>query len=213
LSAFEWEIVAPEVQVRSAAVSSVSLPLARAVRLPFVAGLAGAVAGLLGLGLGLRVAMRLIALLNQDDFVFTENGNVVGEITLSGTLGVVIAGGIGGVFLGLLYGIVRSWLPSRGWRRGTFYGALLSAAFGTFLVDSESLDFALLDHDAISIALLLACPVLFGTMLGALVDRLEPHEPRLLRLRPIRIGGTLLVAAVSAVGLVQLVDAVREILA
>jgi hypothetical protein len=194
-------------------VSSVSLPLVRAARLPFVAALAGAVGGLLGLGLGLRVAMRVIALLNQDDFVFTENGNVVGEFTIFGTLGVVIAGGIGGVFLGLLYGAVRSWLPWGGWRRGMLYGALLSAAFGTFLVDSESLDFALLDHDAVSIALLLACPVLYGTILGALLDRLEPREPRLLHLRPVRIGGALLIAIVTAVGLVQLVGSIREILA
>jgi len=55
--------------------------------------------------------------------------------------------------------------------------------------------------------------VLYGTILGALVDRLEPRDPRLLRLRAVRIGGTLLVAAVTVVGLAQLVDAVREILA
>jgi len=183
------------------------------VRLPLVAGLAGALAGLVGLGVGLRVAMRVVALLNQDDFVFTENGNVVGEITLSGTLGVLIAGAIGGVFLGLLYAVVRSWLPWRGWRRGTLYGALLSAALGTLLVDPENLDFALLDGDVVAIALLLASPVAYGAILGAILDRWEPREPRLLRLRPVRIGGMLLVAVVTAVGLVRLVDALRELAA
>ena len=193
--------------------SAAALPLARFARLPLAAALGGAVAGLVGLGVGLRVAMRVVALLNQEHFVFTENGNVVGEVTLSGTLGILIAGVLGGVFLGLGYAVVRSWLPWRGWRRGTLYGVLLSASFGTLLVDSESLDFALLDGDAVAIALLLASPVLYGTILGALVDRLEPAEPRLLRVRGVRIGGAILVAAVTLVGFAQLVDAVREILA
>lgn len=212
MSAFERG-TRPSAQVASALVSAVAVPLVRAARLPVAAAVGGAVAGVVGLGVGLRVAMRVVALLNRDAFVFTENGNVVGEITLSGTLSVLLAGATGGVVLGLLYGVVRSWLPWSGWRRGTVYGVLLSAAFGTLLVDSENLDFALLDEDAVAIVLLLASPVLYGTILGALVDRFEPREPRLLRRRPVRIGGVLLVAAVTAVGLVQLVDAVREILA
>jgi hypothetical protein len=70
---------------------------------------------------------------------------------------------VAGILFGLAYSVVRSWLPSHGAPRGLVYGAVLAAALGTpTLVDGDNLDFALLDGDALAVAMLLACAVLHG---------------------------------------------------
>ncbi len=57
----------------------------------FRGGLAGSIAGVLFLGLGSRAVMRISALLNPEaKGILTENENPIGEITLGGTLGLII---------------------------------------------------------------------------------------------------------------------------
>lgn len=192
--------------------SALAAATIRRTRLPLACAAVGFLVGLVALGGGLRLAMRVVALLNPDTFVFTANGNLVGEITLEGTLFILVAGAVAGILFGLAYGVVRSWLPWHGAPRGLVYGALLAAALGTpTLVDGDNLDFALLDGDALAVAMLLACPVLYGAGLGAVVDRLAPREPALLRRRGIRIAGTAVIAVAAGAGLVRLAGALAEL--
>ncbi|HEY5889646.1 MAG TPA: hypothetical protein VIW94_02955 [Acidimicrobiia bacterium] len=91
------------------------------------AGFAGAVAGAAIIGVGFRIAMRVVALLEPSR---------VPEFTIEGTLFIVIM--IGGIFGGIL-GIVASF-ARRGFGVGRMGGALIAAGLvmGLILIDSET---------------------------------------------------------------------------
>ena len=78
--------------------------MAGLLRSPAAALGVGAFVGLVVAGGGSRVAMRLIALADgREDFgLSTEGGDIIGEVTLEGTLFVL--------FAGLVLGIVGSFL-------------------------------------------------------------------------------------------------------
>ena len=80
----------------------------------FRGGLAGVIAGVICLGVGSRVVMRVAALLDPDQHGrLTDNGNVIGAITFEGTLELVIFVGIfGGLAAGVVWVLVRDWLPT-----------------------------------------------------------------------------------------------------
>ena len=69
--------------------------------------LSGAVAGVIVGGIGSRIVMRILAVVNNElSGIPTENGNIVGEITVGGTLGLLIFGGIfAGIIGGLSYAV------------------------------------------------------------------------------------------------------------
>ncbi len=69
--------------------------------------LSGAVAGVIVGGIGSRIVMRILAVVNNElSGIPTENGNIVGEITVGGTLGLLIFGGIfAGIIGGLFYAV------------------------------------------------------------------------------------------------------------
>ncbi|HEY4685432.1 MAG TPA: hypothetical protein VII57_05230 [Dehalococcoidia bacterium] len=145
----------------------------------FRGGLAGLLAGILILGLGSRVVMRVVALLNPEaKGLITDNENVVGEITLDGTLEIVIFVGIfGGLAAGVVWVIVRDWLPA-GLRQRIALGGLIAAATGSFLViESDNKDFFELDQAEANIAMFVLLVGLTGgaTALGdAMLDRRLP---------------------------------------
>jgi hypothetical protein len=93
---------------------------------------AGAVAGVLAAGPGGRLAMRLLALTSPDaEGAFTEAGEIVGEISLDGTLGFIVFGGLpAGVLSGALDALLRPLLPP-GRAGGVVLGALLLILAGT----------------------------------------------------------------------------------
>ena len=76
----------------------------------------GAVAGFFVGGIGSRIVMWILAVVNSEvSGIPTENGNIVGEITVGGTLGLLIFGGIfTGIIGGLFYVMIRRWVPGTG---------------------------------------------------------------------------------------------------
>ncbi len=141
-------------------------PLARRVRWLFVRGLACVVAGTLVLGLGGRLVMLLSRLLHPDTVGrLTEGGNRIGEVTLGGTLGLIVFGGLlGGVLAGVVWAILATWLPGRWWVVGL--GAVLLG--GPFLIDGDNVDFVILDPPGIDVALLLGLLFVFGVAVHVL---------------------------------------------
>ena len=141
----------------------------------FRGGLAGVIAGVICLGVDSRVA----ALLDPDQHGrLTDNGNVIGAITFGGTLELVIFVGIfGGLAAGVVWVLIRDWLPT-GLAPRMLLAGVIAAATGSFLVvDRENIDFALLEPTAANVAMFIGIVGLTGA-LAALFDRLlDAHLP------------------------------------
>ncbi len=86
-------------------------------------GISGAIIGIVVGGLGARAVMRVVAILHPDAVgALTENGNRIGDITVGGTLFLVLFGLISCALAGVLWVIVSPWIPGQTWVR-----ALLTA--------------------------------------------------------------------------------------
>lgn len=147
-------------------------------------GLAGLVVGILLAGVVGRVVMRLAAVLVPGSAGgVTENGNVIGTITLGGTMGIVV--GIGllfGAVAGSIWVTIRPWLPASRARRAVLAIPIAIGLGAPALVQARNPDFAILQHNALIIGLLVVLVALFGPALVVAegwLDRRLPHpQPR-----------------------------------
>lgn len=143
-------------------------------------GLAGLIVGILLAGVGGRLVMRLAALLVPGSVgSFTENGNVIGVITLDGSLGLIIfVGLLFGALAGSLWVVISPWLPQRAATR-VLLSIPVAIALGTFgLVDERNRDFPILGRDPLVIASLVLLVAAFGPALVVVdrwLDRRLPH--------------------------------------
>lgn len=172
------------------------------VRHVAVVGLAGIGTGVLVGGLGGRVAMRISAIVAPDYVTgaFTEGGNRVGDITIGGTLALVIFVGIlGGALGAVVYLIVEPWLSRAGrWRDAAFVIVVIAVgAPGTLTADNS--DFFILRHQEINVAMFLGLFVVFGLLLPRAVGALDRRLPLVDGARPLASGWGYL--AMALVGL------------
>lgn len=132
------------------------------------------VGGVIG-GVGSRLAMRVMAMTSPNARGFeTDFGATVGAITPSGTIFLLIAGGLVGVFGGLVYLAVRRLLPGRGWVKGALFGVVLLAIGGRVLIVPDNTDFLILHPDGLAVAMFATLPLLFGLAFVPLAEWLEP---------------------------------------
>ena len=94
---------------------SYALALRNRIKLMIAGLIAGIMVGIVVLGLGGRLLMRLIALI----------GGLTPGISLGGTLEVVAFGGITGGFAGITYGFIHAILPKNSWLKGIAFGLLI----------------------------------------------------------------------------------------
>jgi hypothetical protein len=165
----------------------VSLVVRRYLWYLAVALISGAAAGILAAGAGGRLVMRLLAVTAGADAQgqITEAQEIVGRITVDGTLGFV-------VFTGLFFGpvsaaaylLLRRWLPA-GRAGGLTYGALLLVVAGTRLepLRPSNPDFNLVGPGWVSVAAFTVLVVFHGMLVAALAGRLSRPVP-LLAARP-----------------------------
>ena len=154
----------------------VDLRMGRVVRRLFSIGLAGAIAGVVVGGLGGRVVMRISAIAAGDRLqgALTDGGNRVGDITVGGTIGLVVFGGLfAGVLGGVVLASVDPWLPADRRLRGPVTGSLLLAFAGSVLISPDNFDFLILDPPSLNVAMFAALLVLFGIVAVPLADRIE----------------------------------------
>lgn len=156
-----------------------------AVTLGRIAGmLVGATAaGVLTVGAGIRLMMRVVAVTSSDDVQGrrTEADAIIGQVTVSGSVFLVVLVGIAAGLVGLgLYAALRRWLPDRSAAAG-----LVGAAVGAGLlvrplglVAADNRDFTVVTPAALAVAIALLTLVLFGATFGVLVDRLAARWPR-----------------------------------
>ncbi len=180
---------------------------------------AGSIAGLLVVGFGGRLVMRVLAATSGAGAQgrTTDAGERVGEITLGGSIGFLI-------FVGLLIPLASSLVfiplrrvfPRPAWAAGTLFGLLLLATFGVGdPLSPDNRDFVILSPPWLAVTLVCLTALLFGVTFAALVahfdatlvplDQLRPDAPRrrkpaylslvfLLRAFPLAVPATVYVA-------------------
>jgi hypothetical protein len=151
---------------------------------------AGFGAGLLAAGAGGRLMMRLLAVTAGPGAQgrITEAGQVVGRISVDGTIGFVVFTALFlGLASGVLYLLLRPWLPV-GRMGGVVYGALLLVVAGTRVepLRRGNPDFDLVGPGWVSVAGFAALVLLHGMLVAALAGRISRSVP-LLGTRPAAI--------------------------
>jgi hypothetical protein len=165
----------------------VSLVVRRYLWYLAVALLSGAAAGILAAGAGGRLVMRLLAVTAGADAQgqITEAEQIVGRITVDGTLGFVAFTGLFfGPVSGAAYLLLRRWLPA-GRAGGLAFGALLLVVAGTRLepLRRGNPDFDLVGPGWVSVVAFTVLVVFHGMLVAALAGRLSRAVP-LLAARP-----------------------------
>ena len=165
----------------------VSLVVRRYLWYLTVALISGAAAGILAAGAGGRLVMRLLALTAGADAQgqITEAEEIVGRITVDGTLGFVVFTGLFfGPVSGSAYLLLRRWLPA-GRAGGLAFGALLLVVAGTRLepLRRSNPDFDLVGPGWVAVVAFTVLVVFHGMLVAALAGRLSRAVP-LLTARP-----------------------------
>jgi hypothetical protein len=147
--------------------------------------LAGLIVGVVVLGLGGRVVMRLAALIDPSSTgIRTENGNRIGDITLEGTAVLILFGGLlVGAAASVVWVAIQEWIPGRPSVRAVLAMPIAVALTGFQLVRPENHDFRILAPAGTIVVLLLALVAIagfaFAVVDGWLDRRLPPPSPRL----------------------------------
>ena len=172
---------------------------------------AGLVAGILAAGAGGRLVLRLLAITSPEaEFSLTEAGEVVGEITLDGTLAFILFAGVPAGFLaGVLYAVLAP-LLLRGRAGGLVLGALLLVVAGTRIepLRADNVDFAIVGPPWLAVLSFTAVALFQGLLTVALARRIAT-PPEL----PVRAlaAGRIAVAVLVVVALPGFVGALAEI--
>jgi hypothetical protein len=153
--------------------------VAAALRQTAIVVIACGVAGALVGGVGSRLVMRLAALAAPEVHgMLTENGNVIGEITLAGTIGLMLFAGVGSAIFGAgAFTVARPWLPHSTTLRGLVLGGFLLALMGSNVVDPANADFVVLGDRLLNVAMLSSLFIAFGLVASGAVAILEHRVP------------------------------------
>ena len=139
------------------------------------------VAGLLAAGAGGRLAMRLLAVTAGDGAQgrITEADEVVGKITVGGSIAFIVFGGLfAGLVGAVIYMLLRKWLPSG--RLGALaLAALLLGTLGSRVepLRSDNPDFDLVSPDWLAVSIFAALAVLHALVLVAVTARVSQSLP------------------------------------
>lgn len=145
------------------------------LRLLGLAAIAGIGTGVVVAGLGGRLIMKIIALSAGPSAIgrVTANGNTIGDLTLPGTLALVVFSGVfEGLIGGLLYLALRPWLAPLGKWRGLAFGVVVLALMGHAVLEPDNFDFRFFGMVGLNVALFAALFVVYGAGIAPLFDRL-----------------------------------------
>lgn len=149
-----------------------------------VATAAGAVSGLLVGGIGGRLAMMLLARLSPEAIgIRSDDDFLIGQLTLSGTLNLLLVGTVLGVLGGGVYIAVRSLMIGPRWFQVLSISLGPAVVVGAMLVNPTGVDFTLLRPAWLAIALFIAVPGLYAVLLTILCERWLRPDGTFLRAR------------------------------
>ncbi len=173
----------------------------------------------LGLGLGVlvggvvgRLMMFLLIRLNPENVgAVSDDGFVMGQFTVSGSLNLLAVGGFLGLVGGVVYAGARHLTFGPLWFRLTSVTLGAALPMGSQIVSTEGVDFTLLSPPELAVAMFVGIPGLYGLLLSVVAERVVAPPPvswgAMEPLRwVLRAGATLLLAA-------ALVDLVRDLTA
>ena len=149
------------------------------VRNAAIAVFAGFLSGVVTLGVGCRVAMRIVALMasDADQGTLTDASETVGDITVGGTIFLLLLGGAAGTFGGVLYAATRRRLEWAGRWRGLVFGTGALVVLASTLVVSDNPDFTRFGTPIVNVAMFGALFVLFGIVVAPMYDNLQRAVP------------------------------------
>ena len=168
--------------------SAAMVDVAELIRHIGIVGIAGVLVGLIVGGIGGRVVMRIAAIVTPDHLTGapTENGNLIGDITVGGTIELVIFVGIFvGSFGAVAYVISERWLSWTGVLRPLAFGLLILAVGSPDVLDPDNLDFLLVGNYELIVSMFVALFLLYGISLPPLVSALEGRLPKVNPGRPL----------------------------
>ena len=142
--------------------------------------LAGLIVGVIVLGIGGRIVMRLAALIDPASVGRrTENGNRIGDITLEGTAVLIIFGGLlVGAAASVVWIAIQEWIPGRRPVRAVLAMPIAVALTGFQLVRPENHDFRILAPVGPILVLLLALVAIAGLAFALVDDWLDRRLPK-----------------------------------
>jgi hypothetical protein len=183
---------------------SIGDDVAAALRRIALAVVACGFAGVLVGGIGSRVVMRIAAIAAPEARgLLTENGNVVGEFTLVGTIGLLVFAGIASAVAGAgTFVLTDPWLPRRTVARGLVLGGILLASFGSAIVDPANADFVLLGERALNVAMFSGLFLAFGLVASGGLAVLDRRVPAAATFSPRSWALALLVAVPAILGVI-----------
>jgi hypothetical protein len=168
------------------------------------AAFGGLVAGFLVGGVGGRAAMFVLRLTSSDGVrgIESDDGFTIGEFSVQ-TFFLLIATTLVGGILGLLYFLVRRWLPRRG--RPALAAAFFAVVGGALVIEPDGVDFTLLAPEWLAVALFVALPAAYGAAYGALmVVVVERRLAGDAGLRKVHAAAAILLVVVGSIGLIPL---------
>ena len=158
---------------------------ATAVRQFAIATLAGVIAGFVIGGIGGRLAMFLLARLNpKATGVLSDDGFVMGQFTMLGTLNLLAVATVLGALGGAIYLAVRTLRIGPTWFR---YASVALGAGVTVaaVIVQEGVDFTLLQPAELAIALFVAIPAAYAVLLQWIAERwLDPRSTLMTTSKP-----------------------------
>jgi hypothetical protein len=135
-----------------------------------IGGLAGLLGGVLVVGFGGRIFMRIVAAIDPTSIgLLTSNGNRIGDVTLDGTAVVVIVGAFVGAFVAVVWVVVSPWVPGTGALRAVAAGVVTITLGSFFVVRVDESDFTVLEPARVVIALLVGLVGVLGLTV-AMID-------------------------------------------
>ena len=146
-----------------------------------VAVAAGFLLGFVVLGGGGRAVMRLAAMMSADELqgATTENFETVGEMTLGGTLNLMITGGWFGIALAFGFMLIAPLLPRSGWRRIAASGLVFFAVCGFVTLEGgKNADYERFGIAGVNVCLFTLLPLIFGLLIGPVYTQLDRRIPR-----------------------------------
>ena len=177
--------------------STASRGMRRVARVTASGLVGGVVAGVVVGGLGSRLVMRLVGVMARSHYgEVTHENAVVGETTLAGTLNLVTQGIGFGIFGGILYLLVRRWVPGDGLVKGLVFGVGLLLLAGTVVLDGNYEYYRYIKPWQAYALFALLIPA-FGVVLSLVAERLagdSPYPPN----RVIGIAGSAVLLALVA---------------